>query len=100
MPLDKGTIALMYRVMEENRPPEPTEWELGTFPDAASLRLQTTDHGIAVRLRLDDGTDTTLHLNAVVARHFAISIITMGQQASWLDDAANVIPRPPEPLDS
>ena len=94
-------VAAMERMLETKRP-RPPDSDESKLEDVVSLTAVGTDAGLAVRIRLQDGSERQLRLNPVAARHLALSVLYRGEEAGWLDAYGDVIsgdavPAPPPP---
>jgi hypothetical protein len=73
------------------RPDPMCEDELAAMPEARSLVGVPLNAGVALRFRLEDGSETDVILNPVAARQLALNVLTAGRQSGWLNDRLEFI---------
>lgn len=81
------------------QPAPLAETELPAAPQVEAFAPKAMTVGMAFRMRCRDKSEFEFIINPVAARHLAAAILTMGQQAGWLDEN-NDITSPPVRLDS
>ena len=82
----KREIAAWEQALAAERPISPVEMDWPTFPQVVSLAPAAMTVGMAIRLKMRDGSETAFAINPVAARHMAFAIFEMGRQAGWLDE--------------
>lgn len=80
-----------WRAALDRNQPSGDEPELADCVQVDAFRPFALNVGIAFRLAGRDGSVSEILLNPIAARHMAVCILKMGQEAGWLDEAANVI---------
>jgi len=93
-PFTAAELDAWRRALEAGRPAPIGDDEWRRFPQVDSFAPAATNVGLALRLTLPGGETQDLLLNPIAARQLAAAILSMGQQAGWLDKAANVIAPP------
>jgi hypothetical protein len=87
-------------LLNNRRPKQIGEMEVDELPQIEAFSPATLDVGMAFRFAARDGSEYAFLINPVAARHLAACILRMGQEAGWLDEAANVICPPVPRLDA
>lgn len=88
---DEAMIATWKREMADNRPEGFSDEDLAGLKQVDSFAPGALTAGFSMRMALRNGGTIDVVMNPVVARHLAACILTMGQQAGWLDEGGNVI---------
>lgn len=99
-PFGKAEIDAWGNAFDKGKPPSPTDIEWPNFPQVDSFRGAALSVGVGMRLQAKSGERIEFLLNPVSARALAAWILTVGQEAGWLDDKGNVIAPPPVNYDS
>jgi hypothetical protein len=87
----QAEIEAWTRLLGDHRPRTIEEIEWPTFPQIEAFTPMPISHSIAFRMAARDGSGIEFIINPVAARHLAACILTMGMEAGWLDEQANVI---------
>ncbi len=89
-------VARMYRVLQAQRPATPGYDDLDCSKQIDAFAPRALNCGLVIRTRYRDGSEDVLLLGPVVARHLASCVLTMGEEAGWLDARGDII-LPPAP---
>jgi hypothetical protein len=89
-----------WEIALDRRPRAVTEIELPDLPEVDSFAAEVLPVGVAVRMRCRDGSEPAFTINAVAARHLALTIFHKGVEAGWLNERGELTAPDLPPLDS
>ena len=87
---DQADLHRWERRFEMEAPSAKDRVDATDCPHAVSLRSQASAYGIAVKMRLADGSETEVFLNVLVARALAMEIIDVGARIGWMKDPKSI----------
>lgn len=99
-PFGKSEIEAWGAAFDGPKPARPRELEWPDFPQVDTFSGGALTAGVALRMQAKAGAQFEFLLNPVSARALAAWILTVGQEAGWLDSKGNVIAPSPVNYDS
>ena len=92
----RDQLAQLWREVEENVPPLPTDADKKDAPRVVAMRAAGTDLGIVFNFEFKNGDTLVMLFNVVIAKEFAGAINSASQAFGW--HKKGMVPAPSEHL--